>query len=283
MHDMRFQSRNCGEVTLHVAEAGPEGGPLVILLHGFPEFWYGWRHQIGALADAGHHVVVPDQRGYNLSDKPKGVSKYDLDRLVADIVGLADSFNAAQFALAGHDWGAGVAWWLADHYPDRLRRLAIFNAPHPALWRIAMDEDPEQRKLSRYVRMLGTRALPELMIRAGRYGGLIDALRDSKHGLSEEELARYREAWRQRGALTAMINWYRAILKRRFQPPPEASIAVPTQIVWGGRDRYSVLRLAHASRTLCRRGNLTVFPEATHWVLQDESERVNAILLEFLK
>jgi pimeloyl-ACP methyl ester carboxylesterase len=283
MADIRFQSLNCGEVALHVADAGPASGPPVILLHGFPEFWFGWRHQIHALADAGHHVIVPDQRGYNLSEKPRGVEAYDLDRLVSDIAGLANNFGAAQFSLVGHDWGAAVAWRFAEAYPERVRRLAVMDAPHPAIWRAAMDNDPEQRKLSRYVRLLGTRGLPELLIRAGRYRALEAPMRESTRPLSDEELVRYREAWTQQGALTGMINWYRAILRWRPAIPAAGSIGVPTQIVWGGRDRYALARLAEASRDLCRRGNLTSFPNATHWIQHDESERVNAILLEFLK
>ncbi len=125
--------------------------------------------------------------------------------------------------------------------------------------------------------------LPELLIRAGRYRSLEAALNDSAQPPSVEDLAHYRTAWAHPGALTATINWYRAILKRKFDPPANDSIAVPTQIIWGGRDKFAVMRLADASRALCRRGNLTVFPQATHWVQHDEAKRVNMILLEFLK
>ena len=283
MADIRFQSLNCGEVLLHVAEAGPPSGPPVILLHGFPEFWFGWRHQIHALADAGHHVIVPDQRGYNLSEKPDGIDAYDLDHLAADIVGLAHIFGASQFSLVGHDWGGAVAWQIAENYPERVRRLAVMDAPHPAIWRTAMDIDPEQRKLSRYVRLLGLRVLPELTIRVGGYRALEAALRESTCPISDQDMDAYRAAWRQPLALTGMINWYRAILRRRFAIPAAGSIGVPTQIVWGGRDKYAVARLAEVSRDLCRRGNLTQFPNATHWVQHDEAQRINTILLEFLK
>jgi len=281
---LRFSRRRAGAVTLHVAEAGPESGPLVILLHGFPEFWFGWRHQIDALAAAGYRVVAPDQRGYNLSDKPAGVAAYDLDPLASDIVALADSYGAKNFALVGHDWGAGVAWWVAQNHPRRVRKFAILNAPHPAIWRTAMDQDPEQRKLSWYVRVLGVPALPEFGIRAGRYRGLLAALRESKRALGDDEEAQYLTAWRQEGALTAMINWYRAVLRRRdFAPPPEASIEPPAAIIWGAKDRYSALKFAEKSAALCTRADLTVLAEATHWVQHDEAERVNGILLDFLK
>ena len=283
MAEIRFRSVNCGEVTLHVAEAGSRSGPPVILLHGFPEFWFGWRHQIHALADAGHYVIAPDQRGYNLSGKPQRINQYDLNRLSSDIVGLADALGLSQFSVVGHDWGAGVAWWLAERHSDRLKRLAVMNAPHPAIWRIAMDEDREQRKLSRYVKLLGIARLPEILIRAGGYRALEAALKDASKPPSDDEIRQYHAAWRQPGALTGMINWYRAILKRKFSAPDPASIATPTQIIWGGKDKFALPRLAEASRDLCRRGNLTFFPNATHWVQHDESERVNTILLEFLR
>lgn len=281
--DIRFDFRQAGDVTLHVAEAGPGSGPVVILLHGCPEFWFGWRHQIVALASAGYRVVAPDQRGYNLSDKPKGIAAYDLDRLVADILALADVYTAQQFALVGHDWGAAVAWSLAEHHADRVRRLAILNAPHPALWRHAMDEDPEQRKRSRYVRVFGIPVLPELFIRAGRYSALAAAISESTKPPDGDEVARYREAWSRPGALTAMINWYRAILRRRtYEPPKPGTIRPPTRIIWGVEDRYGSFALAEQSRALCGDGELIAIAGATHWVQHEEPERVNALLAEFL-
>src|SRR5215831_11749379 len=110
---VRFSRIATNGIRLHVAEAGPSDGPLVVLLHGFPEFWFGWRNQIAPLAERGFHIVAPDQRGYNLSDKPKGIGAYDLDQLAADVLGLADHFRQQTFSVVGHDWGAAVAWWLA--------------------------------------------------------------------------------------------------------------------------------------------------------------------------
>jgi pimeloyl-ACP methyl ester carboxylesterase len=114
-------------VSLHIVEAGPQDGPLVILLHGFPEFWWGWRHQISPLADAGYHLVAPDMRGYNRSERPAGIDAYRLETLTADVLGLADSFGANRFRLVGHDWGGVVAWDLAASHPGRLERLAVIN------------------------------------------------------------------------------------------------------------------------------------------------------------
>ncbi|MBV9332112.1 MAG: alpha/beta hydrolase [Alphaproteobacteria bacterium] len=275
-------TRRIGTLSLHMVEAGPAQGPVVILLHGFPEFWFGWRRQISALADAGFRVVAPDQRGYGLSDKPSGVAAYDLDSLSADIVALGDALGASQFSLVGHDWGGAVAWWVAQHHPMRVRRLATLNAPHPGLWRRAMDHDREQRSLSFYVRLFGIPFLPELILKAGNYNALAGAMNDSLNPPTEEALATYRQAWSRRGALTGMLNWYRAILRRRFGAPLPR-MRVPTQMIWGGRDKYSTLRLAEESKALCDRGNLTVFPNATHWVQHDEPDRVTRMLLELLK
>ena len=283
MPGVTFAMRRCGDVTLHVAEAGPVDGPLVILLHGFPEFWFGWRYQIAPLAAAGFRVVVPDQRGYNLSDKPAGVASYDLDKLADDVVALAKHYTDAPFHLVGHDWGAVAAWWTATRYPERVKRLAVLNCPHPAVWRIAMDTDPVQRRASWYVRGFQIPWLPEALLRAGKYRGLVAALRESRTPLSEDDADRYREAWREPGAMTAMINWYRAILRRRFEPLSANSIRVPVCIIWGRQDRYALPALAEKSLALCSNGKLFFLDAATHWFAHDEPQRVNQLLMDFLK
>jgi len=278
-----FTRRVCGEVTLHVAEAGPEDGPLVILLHGFPEFWFGWRHQIGALVDAGYHVVMPDQRGYNLSDKPKGIARYDIDILAADIIALASHYTSEPFRLVGHDWGAVVAWWVATRYPQSLQKLAILNCPHPQVWLHAARNDPAQRRASWYVAAFQMPFLPEAMMRGGNYRAMVGAIRQSTTPVSEAEVERYRDCWRQPGELTATINWYRAAARHRFEPLAPGSIKPPVQIVWGQQDPYVLPALAQASKALCADARLTFLPDATHWVAHDAPEQVNAILRDFLK
>jgi pimeloyl-ACP methyl ester carboxylesterase len=268
---------------LDCAEAGPSDGPLVFLLHGFPEFWYGWRGQIGALADAGFLVVAPDQRGYDKSDKPKGVAAYDLDRTAADIVALADTYRRKSFSIVGHDWGGSVGWWIASLHPDRVRRLAVLNAPHPAVWKDAMRNNPVQRKLSAYVRLIGLPLLTEFVLLLTRNKGLIDALKQSRQPLSPEDLAHYRAAWAQPGAMTAMLNWYRALLRKPLPVECQRRITTPTCLIWGRQDAYAVPELADASIALCDHGGVIWLNDATHWVQHDEPERVNRILLEFLK
>ncbi|MGD8632864.1 MAG: alpha/beta hydrolase, partial [Anaerolineales bacterium] len=135
---LRSQMIAINENRLHVVQAGPEDGPMVLLLHGFPEFWYGWRNQIGRFSNAGYTVWAPDQRGYNLSEKPPEIADYRMDALVADVVALIDAAGREQVNLVGHDWGAAVAWWTAARFPERVRRLGILNVPHPAAMSAAL-------------------------------------------------------------------------------------------------------------------------------------------------
>jgi pimeloyl-ACP methyl ester carboxylesterase len=279
---MEFTRRATNGVTLHVAEAGPTVGRLLILLHGFPEFWYGWRHQIDALVNAGFRVVVPDQRGYNLSDRLKGRDAYDLDLLAKDILGLADALGRQSFLLAGHDWGASVGWWIASQYPGRLERFAALSAPHPAVWVDAMQNLPEQRKKSWYVGAFRIPWLPEFSMKQRNFKALADALREAKHpeACSDADLVKYREAWSVPGALTSMVNWYRAVLKKRPSLEGIGRIKNPTLIIWGKDDKFGVPEVAERSRKLCDDASVA-YLEASHWVQHDEPERVNEMLVEF--
>lgn len=265
----------------HVALAGPADGPPVVLLHGFPEFWYGWRRQIGPLAAAGLRVVVPDQRGYNLTGKPAGVAAYALDRLADDVLAVAEALGHRRFALVGHDWGGVVAWHLAARQPDRIARLAVLNAPHPAVMGRYARAHPGQLLRSWYVAWFQVPALPERLMAARDHAALADALTGSSRPgtFAPDDLARYREAWRRPGALTAMVNWYRAL--RLAAPTPER-VAVPVRVIWGDRDRFLEAGLVEASLAGCDRGEAFHLPEASHWVQHEEPERVNRLLVEFL-
>lgn len=281
---MRFSKIAANGIHLHVAEDGLPDNPLVFLLHGFPEFWYGWRNQIGPLAERGFHVVAPDQRGYNLSDKPKGVVSYDLDRLAADVTALADHFGRETFAVVGHDWGASVGWWLAGHSGRRVRRLAALNAPHPAVWREAMRSNPVQKRKSGYVRLFQLPYLPEFLIGLDRFKALRKGFHDSARpeAFSEADLERYRVAWSQPGALTATINYYRALLNKPLLPGVQYRIDCPTLVIWGRQDAYAVPELAESSLKLCNEGRIAYLDQSSHWVQHDEPEKVLALLAGFL-
>jgi epoxide hydrolase 4 len=272
-------------VSLHVAQAGPLDGPLVILLHGFPEFWLEWRDYFAPLAQAGFRVVAPDQRGYNLSSKPQGVAAYRLDLLADDIFALADKLGRKTFRVVGHDWGSAVAWWMATRNPSRLERLVTMDAPHPAVWMSAVRQDSEQRRKSWYVQALRIPWLPEFLIRLGGYSGLTKALTNAarKDAFTPEVLKQYKAAWQQPGALTAMINWYRAVTSDELAMPVPKSLTVPTLILWGDKDIYVGPKLAEACAALCANVRVVHFPQSGHWLPHDEREAVIGQLLEFLK
>jgi pimeloyl-ACP methyl ester carboxylesterase len=270
-------------IRLHVVQSGSRYGPLVILLHGFPEYWYGWRMQIQPLADAGLRVWAPDQRGYNLSDKPRGLAAYQLEELTRDVVGLIDAAGVDKCYLAGHDWGAAVAWWVALRYPERLHKLAILNVPHPAVMIQTLSSNLAQLKKSWYMFFFQIPSISEAILRNNDWELMVKMLTStSKPGsFSPEDLDRYRQAWWREGAITSMLNWYRAI----FRMPPDLStdlrIRVPTLILWGDQDIALEPKMAHSSRELCDQGKLVLFEGASHWIQHDESQAVNKYLVDF--
>jgi pimeloyl-ACP methyl ester carboxylesterase len=271
-------------ITLHVAQAGPEGGPLLILLHGFPEFWYAWRYQIPAFVEAGFRVCAPDQRGYNLSDKPHGVAAYGLDELSADIIGLIDAYDSDRAYLVGHDWGGAVAWWTANKYPARLSKLGILNVPHHAVMRHYIQNSWRQKLKSWYILLFQLAWLPELAIRLAKYRPLGWALRKSSRTgtFTPADLELYRRAWSQPGSLTAMIHWYRASRQARPKRLPGPRIVVPTLVIWGAHDPALGREMAQPSIDLCQDGRLTFIEDASHFVQHESPERVNQLLLRFL-
>ena len=271
-------------IALHAVAAGPKDGPVAILLHGFPEFWYGWRKQTDPLAEAGFRVIVPDQRGYNLSSKPRGVASYALSELVSDVIAIADQLGQKKILLAGHDWGAAVAWSTVLLHPERIAKLAIVNVPHPSVMRLFLNTRPRQMLRSWYIFFFQIPWLPEKLFSAfDFYIGRRALLRSSRPGaFPAEDLAQYRAAWSQPGALTAMINWYRAALRyrTRFAGP---TVGVPTRILWGERDKFLMSEMARASLGHCTHGELFPFPDATHWLPHEEPARVSELLVEFFQ
>ncbi|WP_134500502.1 alpha/beta fold hydrolase [Microvirga pakistanensis] len=271
-------------ITLHGVETGPKDGPLVILLHGFPEFWWAWRYQIEALARAGYRVLAPDQRGYNLSDKPQGRRAYDLDTLAQDVIGLSDALGYGTCSLVGHDWGGLAAWWTASRHPDRIERLVAINAPHPSVAGPYMRRHPSQMLRSSYIGFFQLPYLPEALFSAGDHRTLKRSLqRTSRAGtFSDQDLAEYERAWSRPGALTGMLNWYRALPLRPPRRPP-GILAMPVLAIWGMRDRFLEFGLCEQSLALCAHGRALPLPRATHWVHLEEAEAVNAALIDFLK
>jgi len=294
-------------VRLHCVVDGD--GPLVILLHGFPECWYSWRYQIAALAPR-FRVVAPDMRGYNESEKPAGVAAYAMPELVADVEGLLDAFGEREAAIVGHDWGGGVAWSFAMERPARTRRLAVLNCPHPAIITQQLRTNPRQLARSWYMFFFQLPWLPEFLLGLGHARAIGRAFRTSTvrpDAISEPDIQRLRDAAMHSGALRGAINYYRAAFRdrgnaaalpeplRRFfygdedLPPPRRTledwpkITAPTLLIWGEQDIALGKELSVGMEPLFS-GPFTVryIPHAGHWVQQEEPDQVNRWLEEFL-
>ncbi|MDN5708293.1 MAG: alpha/beta hydrolase [Planococcus sp. (in: firmicutes)] len=284
MQDVDFRFIETNGIRLHTAVAGPEDGDLVVLLHGFPEFSYGVHHQMEALAARGYRVVAPDQRGYNLSDKPEKIEDYTIDKLRDDIGGLIGAFGETSAYVIGHDWGGAVAWHLAATKPQYVKKLVAINMPHPAAMPRVMMKNPLQWVKSSYMAFFQLAEVPEKLMATSDYRMMQQAMETTAEpdAFSREELEAYREAWRQPGALTGMLNWYRAIRKGSFQQIPDKEIEIPVRILWGMGDQFLSPMLAKESLKFCAQGELVWIGEATHWVHHEQPTIVNHLIEEFL-
>lgn len=278
-----------GGVRLHYAQKG-SGEQLVILLHGFPECWYSWRHQLMSL---GEHftVVAPDMRGYNLSDKPKRVEDYRVDALVDDVTGLIRHFGRDEAAVIGHDWGAGVAWAVALKHPEYVSRLAALQVPPPAVWRENMSL--KQALRSWYMLFFQIPRLPEWLISRNDFAALDKMFADTvmRPGtITQTDIAVYKKALREPGALTAAINYYRAnvfnlFLRRRAnrKATDEEAVRVPTLFIFGERDHAIVPETVRGvGRYIDAPYHEVRLATAGHWVQQEADAEVTAALQSFL-
>jgi pimeloyl-ACP methyl ester carboxylesterase len=263
-------------------EAGPRDGPLVILLHGFPQGSHTWRHQVPALAARGLHVLAPDQRGYGLSSKPQAVRAYRLDELARDVVGMAGALGQERFDVVGHDWGGALVWQLLHDAPARIRRAAVINGPHSGTVLRHTMKHPTQALKGAYVGFFQLPVLPEVTLRAGDFRVLRELMRRSaKPGtFSDADLDAYQAAWATPGALTAMLNWYRAV--SGYSTPVDRRIGTPVRILWGDADAALNPELAEEAAALCSDVEVTHFPGASHWLPEEQPEAVNAALAAFL-
>ncbi len=270
-----------GDVKLHYVAAGE--GPVVVLLHGFPDFWYSWRHQIPALARAGFRAVAPDLRGYNLSDKPKGVGDYAVERLTDDVRKFAEHLEADRIHLVGHDWGAIVAWFFAMDDPDVLDRLAILNGPHPARF-LEMARTPSQLRRSWYVTFFQIPLLPEKIVGAADFFPLRRLLSNERSAFDETEIEAYVQAARNADALKGPINYYRALWRRNplALRRDKRVIARDTLVLWGEKDRALTERFAEPPAELVPSCRVIRFPDAGHWVHLEQPDDVNRELVAFL-
>ncbi|RJT07442.1 alpha/beta fold hydrolase [Halococcus sp. IIIV-5B] len=273
--------RTINGVQLHVVTAGKPDAPLVVLLHGHPDFWYGWRAQIIPLVEAGFRVVVPDQRGCNLSEAPDGIDSYRMSKLSADVCELVHSEGQESAHIVGHDFGAFVAWNVALRQPSIVDRLGILNVPHPTVYRDTLRSDLRQIVRSWYVWFYQVPKLPEWTLGRNDMENMVASLEltSNPETFDEETVNLYREAWRHTG-ISPRINWYRGF--RRSDRPPHDIVTQPTIVCWGQDDVALVSSMAESSIDYCENGQLRMFPDASHWVHHDEREEVTEALLHHL-
>ena len=270
------------DVRLHVVEAGPEAGPPIVLLHGFPEFWWGWRRQIPALARAGRRVVIPDLRGFNLSDKPRGIAAYRLSVLVRDLVALLDDLGVERARVAAHDWGGTLLWQALADRPERFERALIVNAPPLPVLKRALRSSREQRRAGRYLFYFQLPLLPERKIRAGGFRPLRSIFkRSSPPGtFTPAELEVYAAAAARPGAIRAMLHWYRAALW--LAPAWRVPITTPLRLVWGTGDVALPEALIAPTLACCADAGLVRLEAAGHWATHTAAAEVSRELLDFL-
>ena len=281
-------------VTLNVQLGGPEDGEPIVFLHGFPESHRTWRDVLPALA-RDFRVAAPDQRGFGASDKPEGVENYKTDRILEDLIALADALGIARFTLVGHDWGGAVAWLAALKHPDRVARLVIVNAPHPLVFQKSLIDDPAQRAASQYIRAFRNPAM-EQGIAAMGYEGFFNRTFASHADVSRlpaEERQAYLDDWAQPGAMTAMLNWYRAsemtvpeVGEPAEAPPwtksPFPSIAVPTLVIWALKDVALLPVQLDGLHDLVDDLRIVTVPDAGHFVPWEQPEPVIAAIRDFM-
>ena len=281
----RHEQRLVNGIKLSCTIAGE--GPLVVLLHGFPEFSYSWRHQLPALAEH-FTVVAPDMRGYNESEKPAQVSDYRIPLLVEDIVQLIRSFGRERAFVVGHDWGGMVAWSMALRRPDVVEKLAVLNIPHPRILFQHLLTNPTQRKRSSYMLFFQLPRLPEESLRQDNFARLERVFRSMavyRDKFTDEVLDHYKQALAKPGALTGALNYYRALGRRAgydlIASDPVARMPVLT--IWGEKDSALGKEMLEGLERYVPDLTVRRIPDASHWVQQDRPDLVNRYLTDFLR
>jgi epoxide hydrolase 4 len=269
-------------IRLHYVEEGE--GEVVILLHGFPEFWYSWRKQIPVLGK-NYRVIAPDMRGYNLSDKPKGIANYGIDILAKDIAELIQSLSVGKVNLVGHDWGGAVAWQVATQYPELIKKLAILNMPHPAEMRKAFFKfNLAQLMRSYYIFFFQLPALPEWLIGrnlAKTFARTFNSMSPKKDNYTSTDIEQYVNAYKQKGALTATINYYRAALRNLKAFKALDSLPMPVLLIWGEQDKALGKELSLNTSAYCKQLKVVYDAGSGHFIQHDNPGLVNKNLLDF--
>jgi len=273
-------------IGLRVITAGPAKGRPLVFLHGFPEAAeLSWRHQLDWFAAKGYQIIAIDQRGYNLSGKPRRGVDYRLDLLAEDVIGVIRALGHEQVAVVGHDWGAAVTWHLADLHAKVVQRAIILNCPHGVAFKRTLLRNPRQWLLSWYMLFFQLPWLPERVLAWNDYHWLRKVLRISARPgtFSAADLAHYVELWRQPSALRSMLNWYRGLVRYPIVLDPSRKITIPVLMLWGEQDRFLLADMAAPSIEMCEDGHLICLPEASHWLQHEAPEEVNSLIHDFLQ
>ena len=283
---LHYEWIKAGALRFEVATAGdPASRKLALLLHGFPECAFSWRHQMQFLAERGYRVWAPNQRGYGNSPMHRGVASYRVEELTNDVAQLIDASGCSEVMLAGHDWGAMVAWELAMRRLRPLARLAIFNVPHPAIFREQLRTNKTQRRRSWYVAFFQLPWLPEYFVRRNNAAMIERAFRGmaiDKARFGDDVIDVYRANALRPGGATAMVNWYRAAGGRFGAEAATPAIETPTLMVWGEEDAALGKELTHGTERFVADLTLRYLPRVSHWVQQEAPERVNEIWAAWL-
>ena len=287
MEEWKHEFIHANGIRIHYVTAGK--GPLLLLLHGFPEFWYAWRHQIGELAEH-YHVVAPDLRGYGNTDRPPRTEDYQSNQLVGDVVGLIQALNYEKAHIVGHDWGGAIAWRTALEHPEVVDHLAILNSPHPSKFVQALRSNFKQMRRSWYIFFFQLPYLPELIFKMSPKRFLDLVFKDiplRQDTISHQDLEIYRQALEKPGAFTAALNYYRAAFRKKGSHPVEKknyTISAPTLIIWGEKDTALGKELTENMDPLFSGPfHIEYIPNCSHWVNEEKADVVNQLLLKFLK
>ncbi|MBD3341264.1 MAG: alpha/beta fold hydrolase [Candidatus Lokiarchaeota archaeon] len=267
------------DLKIHTIISG-QGEPI-FLLHGFPDFWYGWKKIIDGLNDE-FRLIVPDLRGYNLSDKPNDVEEYQVEYLIDDVKKLSQKLNIEKFTLVGHDWGGVISWIFAENYPGLLNKLIILNAPHPKIFQDKLKTSDTQKKASSYIfEFLKPNGEKNLLRNNYQLLKLaVFGTAKNRKAFSEEDKQKYVEAWSQPGAITAGVNYYRA---NRTYEGLTGNVNVPTLVMHGLKDRFVTPRVLDGLSEYVEDLKVKKNPKASHWIMHDDPDFVIKNIREFVK
>lgn len=271
---------NTGKYTFRASINGIPENEAVFLLHGFPESSIMWSRLQNLLTEKGYYSIAPDQRGYSPGARPSGRKNYTIDLLTEDVINMADSLGIDRFHLIGHDWGSAVGWIVAGYYPERVISWTAMSVPHLNALSHAMRTDDLQHKASEYMRLFQWPLIPEVFLKSGKFTNLINIWDKS----SPDEIESYLNIFRQPGAVTAALNWYRANYRSKISSEnSEKNISVPTLFIWGRNDPAILKSSADGNKKYMNGPYSEIFIDSGHWLIQESYYEVSSAIVEMLK